>query len=86
MFLDKDMMKWKLVGPSNVTFYYGSEEHMKRAVIEGGSSYTKMANFVVSPNGRFVKNRIMGPELANAILAMGRDEINALFTFMEAHQ
>lgn len=82
-FLDKDLMKWKLVGPTGVTFYYASEEHLTQAVTVGGSKYMHMASYAISPRGRFIKNRTTGADLPNAILEMGRDKINELFDFME---
>lgn len=85
-FLDKDMMKWRLVGPSGVTFYYANEAQLKLAVCEGESAYTRLASYVISPSGRFLKNRTIGIELPNAILGLGRDKINELFNFMEGKQ
>ncbi|QNO00319.1 hypothetical protein QGX21_gp083 [Pseudomonas phage phiPsa315] len=84
MLLNKDMMQWKLVGPTGCIFFYACQEHMVKAVTEGGSAYTKMACYVISPKGRFIKNRSAGDEFPNLLLAMGRDKVNEFFDFMEA--
>ncbi|QNO00145.1 hypothetical protein QGX20_gp074 [Pseudomonas phage phiPsa300] len=83
MLLNPDMMQWKLRGPSGVTFLYASQEHLIKAVTEGGSSYMKMACYAISPKGRFIKNRSAGDQFPNLLLEMGRDKVNEFFDFME---
>ncbi|QNO00835.1 hypothetical protein phiPsa397_149 [Pseudomonas phage phiPsa397] len=83
MLLNPDMMKWKLTGPTGVKFFYASEEHLIKAVTEGGSSYMKMACYAISPKGRFIKNRSAGDQFPNLLLEMGRDKVNEFFDFME---
>ena len=81
MFLDKDMMKVKLE-LEGVTYYFGNTNAMVKGIQEGGWALIRNANYIVE-NGKFTKNRSSGDELPNAILALGRDKINALFDFME---
>lgn len=83
MFLDKDMMKIKLE-VDGVTYYFSNAERLKAGLESGvgGFGLIRNANYIVQ-NGRFLKNRSSGDELPNAILAIGREEINKLFDFME---
>jgi hypothetical protein len=80
-FIDKDMMKVKLE-IAGTTYYFSSTEHLQRGLQDGGWALIRNANYIVE-NGKFTKNRSSGDELPNAILALGRDKINALFDFME---
>lgn len=81
MFLDKDMMRVKLE-VAGVTYYFSNTELLNAALIVGGSGLIRNANYVIE-NGRFLKNRSAGDQLPNTILAVGREEINKLFDFME---
>jgi hypothetical protein len=83
MLLNPDMMNWKLVGPTGVTFFYSNQEHMVQAVTEGGNAMTRMACYVINPKGRFIKNRSVGEQIPNLLLEMGRDKVNEFFDFME---
>ena len=86
MVLDKDMMKYKLVVPSGVTYYFSEASHLTTALVQGGGTqFMKMACYAVSTQGTFLKNRSIGNEVPNTILALGRDKINELFDFMEKH-
>lgn len=82
-FLNKEMMKVKLE-IEGVTYYFSNAEHLKAGLERGVGSFAliRNANYIVK-NGRFVKNRSSGDELPNTILALGREEINKLFDFME---
>lgn len=84
-FLDKDMMKVKLE-VAGTTYYFSSTDQLKAGLEDGYGSFRliRHANYIVE-NGKFTKNRSSGDELPNAILALGRDKINALFDFMEAN-
>lgn len=84
LFLDKDMMKVKLE-IEGTTYFFSSAEIMAKGVLAGGFGLIRNANYVIQ-GGKFLKNRSAGDQIPNTILAMGRDEINALFDFMEAHQ
>lgn len=80
-FLDKDMMEVKLeVG--GTTYYFSNTGFLYQALQAGGSGLMRMCNYATQ-GGRFLKNRSSGLELPNAILLLGREEINKLFDFME---
>lgn len=87
-FLDKDMMKVKLE-VEGVTYYFSKMEHLQAGLAGPGGAHgfslPRNANYIIQ-DGKFIKNRSSGDAMPNAILALGRDEINALFDFMEAHQ
>lgn len=83
MILDKDHMEWKLEGPSGVRFYYASEDHLKQAVTEGHSGYTRLASYIVNPNGQFMKSRTISTHILNSILNYSREEVLELFNFSE---
>jgi hypothetical protein len=80
-FIDKDMMKVKLE-IEGTTYYFGNTRALQRGLEDGGWALIRNANYIVE-NGKFTKNRSSGDELPNAILALGRDKINALFDFFE---
>lgn len=84
MMLDKDMMQWKLVGPTGCTFFYASQEYLIKAVTEGGSKYMQMASYALNPKGEFIKNRSVGVDFPNLLIAMGRDKVNEFFDMMES--
>jgi YHS domain-containing protein len=83
MFMHRDMMEVKLE-INGATYYFSNVEQLQRSLEDGihGSKLGRMANYIIE-GGRFVKNRNTGHELPNAILAIGREEINELFDFME---
>ena len=83
MFLDKDMMEVKLE-VEGVTYYFANVEQLQRGLEDGmrGFKLIRNASYIVQ-NGKFVKNRSIGQEFPNMILAAGRDKINELFDFME---
>jgi hypothetical protein len=85
VFIDKDMMEVKLE-VDGTTYYYSSVEHLQRGLEDGtrGFKMIRMANYIVQ-GGKFIKNRSSGDDLPNTILALGREEINKLFDFMEKH-
>lgn len=83
MVLDKDMMQYKLTTPSGMTYYFAEASHLTQALVEGGAGkFMKMCCYAVK-DGKFHKNRSIGNEIPNTILALGRDKINELFDFME---
>lgn len=88
MFLDKDMMKVKLEF-EGTTYYFSSGERLQSGLCNPGGingfGLMRNANYAIK-DGKFLKNRSVGDQVPNTILAMGRDEINALFDFMEAHK
>lgn len=83
MFLDKDMMEVKLE-VDGATYYFSNVEQLQRGLEDGMHSFKliRMANYIVQ-DGKFSKNRSIGQEFPNMVLAAGRDKINELFDFME---
>lgn len=85
MFLDKDMMKVKLEF-EGTTYYFSNGERLQSGLCNPGGikgfGLMRNANYVIK-DGQFLKNRSAGDQLTNTILAIGREEINKLFDFME---
>lgn len=83
MIMDKDLCKVKYV-EDGVTFFYSNSDQMVKGFNQGGFGPIRMANYVIDANGQFSKARTFNPEIANALIAMGRDKINAFFDQMES--
>jgi hypothetical protein len=81
--IDKDLARFKFVDEDGTTYYYAEKAHLVKGLTEGGFSPIKMASYIVDKKGYFSKSRTFNPEVVNAILAIGRNEIEKLFNFME---
>lgn len=79
--IDKDLARFKFVDEDGVIYYYAEKAHLVKALTDGGSAMIRMASYIVCD--RWIdKSRSFDTNLANAILAIGRDKINELFDFM----
>jgi hypothetical protein len=84
VFMDKDIMHYKLQIGDGATYYFAEAEHMIRGLQQGGFGIMRNASYAIK-DGKFLKNRSSGESLPNAILLLGREKINELFDFMEKH-
>lgn len=82
MIMDKDLCKVKYV-EDGITYFYSSSDHLVKGLNQGGFGPIRMANYIIDAKGHFSKSRTFNPEIANALIAMGRDKINAFFDQME---
>ncbi|WYN05001.1 hypothetical protein ISREJYDI_CDS0035 [Pseudomonas phage UNO-G1W1] len=80
--MDKDLCKVKYV-EDGVTFFYSSSDHLVKGLNQGGFGPIRMANYIIDAKGQFSKARTFNPEVANVLLAMGREEVNKFFDMME---
>lgn len=83
MMLDKDMMKYKLQCPSGMIYFFAEAEHLTTALIQGGGNNLMKRAAYAYKDGKFHKNRSVGVEPVNMLLAMGRDAVNAFFDEVE---